>query len=115
MKNTKEATTMTKLYFATYYGSPKQKIVLEEREAELIGNVYHFSHVSGLRSRITIDEVDTCLGNDCAVSLHPNKAVSLLRENFIKRAEKLERKLKTLRAASNLVEEKRIDERRDEA
>ena len=100
---------MTKLYFAMYYGSPKQRIVLEEREAERVGNVYHFAHVSGLRSRITEDELETCLGNDCAVSLRPNDAVSLLRENFVKRADKLERKLKTLRAASNLVEERRIE------
>lgn len=101
---------MTKLYFAIYYSEPKQRITLEEREAELIGGVYCLSHnIGGLRTRVAVDEIDTCLSNDCAVSTNPNKAVSLLRMNFVKRADRLERKVKKLRAASNLVEEKRIE------
>ena len=49
------------------------------------------------------DEVETCLGNDCAVSTSPHEAVRLLHENFNRRAAKLERKAERLRTAAILI------------
>ncbi len=95
---------MATLYFAMYYPTPTQRIILMKREADLIdGTIYKFSHVSGLRSRIMADEVDTCIGNDCAVSTNPNQAVRLLRGQFNRRAAKLERKAERLRCAATLI------------
>ena len=94
---------MATLYFAMYYPTPTQRIILMKREAKLVDGIYRFSRVSGLRSRIMADEVDTCIGNDCAVSTNPNQAVRLLRGQFNRRAAKLERKAERLRCAATLI------------
>ena len=97
-----------KLYFALFYPSPVPKIVVEVRDAELVGNLYMFADVGCLRSRVAVDEVGTLLANNMSVSDSKERAVKLLRDNFAKRAEKHERKAEKLRQYSNLVLERTV-------
>ncbi len=94
-----------KLYFALFYPEPTPRIVVETREAELVGNTYRFETVGCLRSRVTTDELGTLFLNDMAVGEDEAQVVGLLRECFVERAVKHERKAEKLRAYSNLAVE----------
>ena len=95
-----------KLYFALFYPSPVPRIVIEVRDVKLVGNLYIFSDVGCVRSRVAVDEVGTLLANDMSVSDSESGAVKLLRDNFVRRAEKHERKAQKLRECCALVPER---------
>ncbi len=92
------------LFFAIYV-SKENKLFVYEREAELHGEVFCFQNVRAHYSRIHRDDVDSLVDETCAVASSKEKAISLLKDRFRSRADKLRRESERLRVIAELVPE----------